>query len=51
MMFQLYIDEKHLEWVKEKAEQTKRSRASIVRELIENEIQKEEEEKCKENTK
>ena len=41
MLFQLYIDIRQFEYIKKLSEETGRSRASLVRDMIEKEIKKE----------
>lgn len=40
VLFQAYLEIEQVEFIENKAKETKRSRASIVRELIENEMDK-----------
>jgi hypothetical protein len=40
MLFQLYIDIRQFEYIKKLSEETGRSRASLVRDMIEKEIKK-----------
>ncbi len=42
VLFQLYIDVEQFEYIKEKAEETGRSRAAIVRDLIQKQIKEDE---------
>ena len=42
VLFQLYIDVEQFEYIKEKAEETGRSRAAIVRDLIKKQIKEDE---------
>ena len=43
VLFQLYIDVKQFEYIKKLSEETGRSRAAIVRDLIKKEMKKEKE--------
>lgn len=40
MLFQLYIDVRQFEYIKKLSEETGRSRASLVRDMIEKEIKR-----------
>jgi predicted DNA-binding protein len=43
VLFQLYIDVKQFEYIKKLSEETGRSRAAIIRDLIKKEMKKEKE--------
>ena len=43
MLFQLYIDVRQFEYIKKLSEETGRSRAAIVRDMIKKEMKKEKE--------